>query len=124
MKDFRQLQVWQRSHQMNLDVYRSTEAFPKHEWYGLRSQIRRCSGSIPANIAEGCGRHGDGDFYRFLDVASGSASELDYHLQVAKDLDYVSTGDYRRILADLTAVRRMLSALLRKVDVDRLMAKR
>lgn len=124
MKDYRQLQVWQQSHDLNLDIYRTTEAFPKHEWYGLRSQIRRSSGSVPANIAEGCGRRGDGDFCRFLDIASGSASELDYHLLVAKDLGYVSAADHRRIAASLSAVRRMLTSLLRKVDVDRLMAKR
>ena len=124
MKDYRQLQVWQRSHEFNLEVYRSTEDFPKHEWYGLRSQIRRSSCSIPANIAEGCGRRGDGDFYRFLDIAAGSASELDYHLLLAKDLGFVAQSDHRRLADKLNGIRRMLTALLRKVDVDRLMAKR
>jgi four helix bundle protein len=124
VKDYRQLQVWQRSHRFNLDVYRSTEGFPKHEWYGLRSQIRRASGSIAANIAEGCGRRGDGDFFRFLDIAAGSASELDYHLLLARDLGYITESDHQRLAEQLVGIRRMLTALLRKVDIDRSMAKR
>ncbi len=124
MKDYRDLQVWQRAHKLNLAVYRDTADFPKHEWYGLRSQIRRCSGSVPANIAEGCGRHGDGDFYRFLDIAAGSASELDYHLLLARDLSYVADPAYRGLVRELTEVRRMLTGLLRKVGADRGLAKR
>ncbi len=124
MKDYRDLQVSQRAHKLNLAVYRDTAAFPKDEWYGLRSQIRRCSGSIPANIAEGCGRHGGGDFYRFLDIASGSASELDYHLMVARDLKYLEDPVYRTLTHELTDIRRMLSGLLRKVGKDRGLARR
>lgn len=121
MKDYRDLQVWHRAHKLNLAVYRDTGGFPKDEWYGLRSQIRRCSGSVPANIAE---RHGDGDFYRFLDIASGSASELDDHLMVARDLRYMEEQAYRTLSRELTEIRRMLTGLLRKVGKDRGLAKR
>lgn len=83
MKDFRNLKVWEKAHQLTLEIYRSTKLFPREEMYGLISQMRRCSASIGANIAEGCGKRGNGEFQRFLQIASGSASELDYHLLLA-----------------------------------------
>jgi len=79
MKDFRQLSVWEKAHRLTLAVYEATKPFPTDERYGLTSQIRRSCASIPANIAEGCGRAGDGEFRKFLQVAMGSATELDYH---------------------------------------------
>jgi four helix bundle protein len=75
MKDFRQLKVWEKAHQLAVAVYKETKGFPKEELYGLTSQIRRSSMSIPTNIAEGCGRNTDADFARFLQIAMGSASE-------------------------------------------------
>ena len=89
MKDFRSLKVWERSHQLTLDVYGVTAGFPREERYGLTSQIRRCSASIGANIAEGCGKRGNGEFQRYLQIASGSASELDYHFLLARDLNFM-----------------------------------
>jgi four helix bundle protein len=89
MKDFRKLKVWEKAHLLTLQAYRITEAFPKHE-LGLASQIRRCSSSIPANIAEGCGRLGNSELHRFLQIACGSASELEYHFLLARDLGYMS----------------------------------
>ena len=83
MKDFRQLKVWDKSHELALSIYRATKDFPKEELYGLTSQIRRASMSIPTNIAEGCGRNTDADFARFLQMAMGSASETEYHLLLA-----------------------------------------
>jgi len=83
MKDFRKLKIWEQAHSLTLDVYRLTKSFPKDELYGLSSQMRRCSASIGANIAEGCGKRGNGEFQRFLQIASGSASELDYHCLLA-----------------------------------------
>ena len=94
MKDFRDLEVWRHSHRLTLDVYRESKNFPMDERFGLTSQIRRCAASIPANIAEGCGRRGDGEFHRFLPIAMGSASELDYHLLLAKDLEYLGHTAY------------------------------
>ena len=85
MKDFRKQKVWGKAHDLALKVYRVTEAFPKTELFGLTSQIRRAGVSIPANIAEGCGRDTDADFARFLQIAMGSASELEYHLLLAHE---------------------------------------
>ena len=79
MKDFRNLKVWERAHYLTLAVYKTTSRFPREEVYGLTSQIRRCSASIAANLAEGCGKRGNNEFQRYLQIASGSASELDYH---------------------------------------------
>jgi len=91
--------------------------------YGLTSQIRRCSASVAANIAEGCGRRGNGEFHRFLQIASGSASELDYHLLLARDLEFLTNGNYQELAKCLAEVRRMLTALILKVDSERHMAK-
>jgi four helix bundle protein len=104
---------------MTLAVYRSSGSFPKNERYGLTSQIRRCSSSIAASIAEGCGRRGNGDFYQFLQMAAGSASELDYHLLLVNELGYLQTETYQELYASLVELRRMLSALIVKVSADR-----
>jgi four helix bundle protein len=119
MKDFRDLRVWEEAHQMTLGVYRATARFPREELYGITSQMRRCAVSVGANIAEGCGKRGNNEFQRFLVIASGSASELDYELLLAKDLEYLNTETYRSLYDDLSRLRRMLSALLQKVDGER-----
>jgi four helix bundle protein len=121
MKDFRRLKVWEKVHLLTLDIYRVTAKFPREEIYGLTSQMRRCSASIGANIAEGCGKQGNNELHRFL-IASGSASELDYHLLLARDLRYLPDEDYRRIDQNLLEARRMLTALLQKVGADRFAA--
>ncbi|MBZ5704641.1 MAG: four helix bundle protein [Acidobacteriia bacterium] len=123
MKDFRDLKVWERSHQLTLDVYKATAGFPREELFGLTSQMRRCSASIGANIAEGCGKRGNNEFQRFLQIASGSASELDYHLLLARDLHFLPDADYRRIASELSQLRKMLTSLLQKVDHERALAK-
>ncbi len=84
MQDFRKLKVWSKAHVLTLDVYKASEAFPREEIYGLTSQLRRASVSIGANIAEGTCRKGDVDFARFLQMAAGSASEVEYHLLLAR----------------------------------------
>ena len=119
MKDFRDLKVWEKAHQLTLDIYVATSNFPKEELYGLTSQIRRCSASIPANIAEGCGRRGNGEFHRFLQIASGSASELDYHLLLANDLKFLKQTHYQELVKELLEVRRMLTGLIVKVEAER-----
>lgn len=119
MKDFRELKVWVKAHEMVLMCYRLTEAFPKHELFGLASQIRRCSASIPANIAEGCGRVGNSEFHRFLQISCGSASELEYHLLLARDLGYLSQSDHQSANKELLQVKRMLVSLTTKVGSDR-----
>lgn len=87
MKDFRTLKVWSKAHELTLLVYKQTKTFPKEELFGLTSQIRRACSSIPANIAEGCGKGSDADFSRFLQIAFGSANELEYHFILARDLN-------------------------------------
>ena len=119
MKDFRDLRVWQAAHQLTLAIYKMTAKFPREELYGLTSQIRRCSASIVANIAEGCGRRGNAEFHRFLQIAAGSASELDYHLLLAHDLRFVGDAEYQKLATSLGQLRRMLSALLSKVALER-----
>jgi four helix bundle protein len=118
VKDYRELKVWERAHQLTLAVYKTTAMFPKDELYGLTSQIRRACASIPANIAEGCGRSGDAEFARFLQIAMGSASELDYHLLLARDLNFVNSGDYEQLANELTEVRRMLNSFIQKLRAN------
>jgi four helix bundle protein len=91
--------------------------------FGLTSQMRRCSASIGANIAEGCGKKGNKEFHRFLEIAAGSASELDYQLLLANDLKFLSDPTYQNLAARLTELRKMLTSLLQKIEHDRPMAK-
>jgi four helix bundle protein len=119
MKDFRDLQVLEKSHHLTLAVYKLTATFPKEELYGLTSQLRRASASIPANIAEGCGRGGDGEFARFLQIAMGSASELEYHLLLCCDLGLVSKTEHAKLASQVVEVKRMLTAFLQKLRADR-----
>ena len=94
MKNFRDLGVWTKSYRLTLAVYRETKAFPKEEQFGLTSQLRRAASSIPANIAEGCCRNGDAEFRRFLFIAMGSASELECHILLARDLGLLAPRCY------------------------------
>ena len=119
MKDYRNLKVWEKAHQTTLTIYRITAAFPKDELYGLTSQIRRSGASIPANIAEGCGRETDADFARFLQIAAGSASELDYHLLLARDLKFMGDQDYMAVMETLAEVRKMLTGLIKRLRANR-----
>ncbi len=118
MQDFRQLLVWQKAHDLTLAVYRSTQSFPREELYVLTSQMRRAALSIPANVAEGCCRSGDIEFARFLQIAMGSASELEYHSLLAHDLELLSAADYERLVGAVTEVKRMLASLIRKLRAD------
>jgi len=119
MKDFRDLQVWAKSHALTLTVYRATSSFPKEELYGLTSQMRRSSASIPANIAEGCGRRGNGEFHRFLQISTGSASELEYHILLARDLGFLAQGDFESLTGQVQEVKKMLAGLIKRVESER-----
>lgn len=119
MKDFRQLKVWEKSHQLALAVYKSTKEFPKEELYGLTSQIRRASMSIPTNIAEGCGRNTDADFARFLQMGMGSASETEYQLLLSHDLGFLDKEKYDKLNVDVTEIKRMLASLLKTLRAQR-----
>jgi four helix bundle protein len=109
MRDFRELKVWHKAHQLTLDIYKSTAEFPKHKLYGLTSQIRRCAVSVGANIAEGSGKNSRPDFARFLQMALGSASELEHELLLAADLGYLSSGRNTQRAARVTEIKRMLT---------------
>jgi four helix bundle protein len=115
MQSFRNLRVWEKSHQLTLDIYASSKAFPRDEAFGLTSQIRRASASIGMNIAEGCCRKGDIEMGRFLQIAIGSASELEYQILLAHDLDYLRNPAYERLVAQVVDVKKMLSSLMQKV---------
>jgi four helix bundle protein len=119
MKDFRTLKVWDRAHELVLSVYRITRAFPKEELYGVTNQMRRAAASIAANIAEGCGRSGNGEFHRFLNIAMGSAVELEYFLLLCRDLALIPMESYPSAEAKVMEVQRMLGSLLRKVESAR-----
>jgi four helix bundle protein len=123
MRDFRELKVWERSHKLTLEVYKATARFPKDELYGLTSQIRRACASVPANIAEGCGRSGVPELGRFFNIAMGSASELEYHLLLARDLGFVSLDTYEELASLVTEVKRMLAAYLMKVRTEQQLRK-
>ena len=119
MKSFRDLKVWQKSHELNLAVYKVTTTFPKDELYGLTSQMRRAGASIPANIAEGCGRGGHAEFGHFLQIAMGSASELEYHILMARDLNLLDGRSYEQLTEKVGEVKRMLASIIRKIKADR-----
>ena len=113
MQDFRNLKVWQKAHALTLAVYRATRNFPPDEKFGITSQLRRSCASISANLAEGCARGGDVDFARFVNVAAASASETDYHLILARDLQYLEESDYQSLYEQVSEVKRMLNSFER-----------
>jgi len=123
MKDVRNLKVWQAAHLMTLSVYRMTRNFPRDELFGSTSQMRRCSVSIGANIAKGAGKRGNTEFQRFLQIAAGSASELDYHLLLVHDLKLLCDTEYQNGVNDLVRLRKMLSSLIQKIEHERLLAR-
>src|SRR6476659_3045873 len=99
MQDFHNLIVWQKAHAWVLSVYTLTKRFPADERFGLTSQLRRAAASIPANLAEACGRGGKSEFSRFVQIAMGSAAEAEYHVLLARDLGYFKVEDYNSIEA-------------------------
>jgi four helix bundle protein len=113
--DFHSLKVWQKAHELTLAVYAATRKFPREEQYGLKSQLRRASASIPADLAEGCGRDGDNELARFCRIASGSAREVEYHLLLARDLNFLALRDHNKLAAQIDEVERMLTGLLKKL---------
>jgi four helix bundle protein len=115
MQDFQKLTVWQEAHQLALGIYQMTVKFPADERFGLTNQIRRASVSIPANIAEGSGRDSGADFLRFLHIAMGSASEVEYFLILASDLGFISQTHYTELRDRLLRTKRMLNALIQKI---------
>ena len=112
-RDFKRLKVWTSSHELTLAVYQATASFPTDEMYGLTSQIRRSGASIAANIAEGCGRGGDAELARFLAISMGSASELEYHLILARDLGFLTRQTHTALADEVVNVKRMLTSFIK-----------
>ncbi len=102
IKTFQDILAWQKSHVLVLEVYKLTDKYPKQEMFGLTSQSRRCGVSVPSNIAEGFRRRTVNDSLNFYNIAQGSLEELRYQMFLAKDLGYVTKGEYEKfnILAE------------------------
>ena len=115
MRNFKELVIWQRSHQLVLNIYQLTSIFPKDELFGITSQLRRASVSIPNNIAEGCGRDSNPDFNRFLIISMGSASEVEYLLLLSKDLGFLEFDKYNELNIELIEIKKMLYSFIQKV---------
>src|SRR5438067_1461494 len=112
LKNYKELIVWKKAHEMTLDVYGATGQFPREELYGLTSQLRRSAASVGANIAEGSGRRFNNEICRFLQIARGSASEAEYHILLAHDLKLLRDEDFHRLSRQADEVQRMLTALI------------
>ena len=113
MKNFRDLKVWEKSHELVLKAYADSRGFPNDERFGLTSQLRKSVTSVASNIAEGCGRDSDKDFARFLTIAAGSASEARYQILLARDLGYLSSDRYEALDSVAREVKRMLAGLIK-----------
>lgn len=112
MRDFHNYKVWEKGHQFALNIYRETKKFPKEELFGITSQIRRAATSIPFNIAEGCGRRGDSEFAHFLNIAAGSASEVEEELLLSYDLEFMEKASYLKLNEEVNDIKAMLNKLI------------
>jgi four helix bundle protein len=115
VKDFRELDVWCRAHELVLDVYKTTDSLPKNEVFGLTIQLRRAAMAIAMQISEGCGTDGDIELARCLQKAKGSSSELEYLLLLAKDLNYLDEVLHARLSERVITVRKMLVGFVRRL---------
>jgi four helix bundle protein len=116
MEDFKNLKVWRKAQELTLVVYEETRSFPRDEMYGLTSQLRRAAASVGANIAEGCGRRSDAEMKRFLQIARGSACELEYHVLLAKDLHLLQATSFENLNQRILEVQRMLASLVQRLQ--------
>ncbi|MBW2093768.1 MAG: four helix bundle protein [Deltaproteobacteria bacterium] len=115
MRDFRELKVWEKAHALTLAIYRITRNFPSDEQFGLTVQLRRAVASIPTNIAEGCGRGSERELARFMSIAGGSASEVEYQLRLAWDLNYIGDEMYRKLNQETNEIKMMLNSFIHKL---------
>jgi four helix bundle protein len=115
MMDFRDLKVWRDAHSFTLEIYRCAGSFPADEKYGLIAQIRKAASSIPTNIAEGCGRDTQADLRRFMSIAAGSASEVQYQLLLARDLGFLDPQAHAQLTLRVTDLKKMLSGYMQKL---------
>lgn len=114
--DFTDLKVWEKAYALTLDIYKSTNEFPRHEQFGLVSQLRRAIVSVPSNIAEGKGRGSKKDFRKFLLIARGSLEEVRTQMMLSKDLNYITEQKYNTYEVRLVEVKRMLNSLINKLS--------
>lgn len=119
MRDFRKLKVWEKAHHFTLYVYRITKHFPSDERFGLISQLRTAAASVPTNIAEGCGRDSELELARFMSIAAGSASEVEYQLLLAYDLKFIQYETYKEISQQVGEVKKMLNSFIQKLTANR-----
>ena len=115
MQDFTQLKVWQKAHNFTVNLYKITSSFPDQEKFGLTNQIRRASVSIESNISEGCGRNGDKEFSRFLDIAQGSAYEVKCQILIARDLGYIDNNKSQLLTEKIDEISKMINAFNQKL---------
>ena len=116
MRDFKKYEVWKIGHEFVMEVYSLTHNFPKGEQYGITSQIRQASVSIPTNIAEGCGRKTDPEFARFIHISLGSAHEVEYLLMLSRDLTYLQEADYLLLDQKINMIKRKLYHLEKTIN--------
>lgn len=115
MSDFTKLEVWEKSYNLTLNIYRVTKNFPRHEMLGLTSQIRRASASISTNIAEGNGRIYSNEYVRFLSISRGSAMEVQNQLMLSKDLGYIDEETYNELVKECKSIIKMLYKLMKSI---------
>ena len=116
MRNFKKYDIWKISHVFTLKIYELTKSYPKDEIYGIVSQIRRASSSIPTNISEGCGRTSDAEFNRFLTIALGSASEVEYLIILSKDLNYIDEDSFTELNQEINIIKRKIYTLKQKLN--------
>jgi four helix bundle protein len=115
MQDFKNIEVWKKAHKLVLDIYQYTISFPSSELYGITSQIRRAAVSIPTNIAEGSAKGSNADFGRYLQIAFGSASEVEYLLLLSFELKFINEESYTVLLNQIIEIKKMLSGFIKKL---------
>ncbi len=116
MNNFRELKVWQKAMNLVTNIYTNTYKFPQNEQFGLTSQIRRSSISIPSNIAEGFGRNTKNEFARFLRISIGSLFELQTQLEISKNLKFITSEKFDNILSESIEIEKMLKALIKSIQ--------
>jgi len=115
MRDYKNYEIWKKSHKVALEVYNLTKSFPKEDTYGIISQLRRASLSVPTNIVEGAGRSSQKEFAYFINIASGSAAETEYLIQFSFDLNYINENQFNKMNDEIISIRKMLNAFHQKL---------
>jgi len=115
MQNYKDLKVWEKAHQFTLQVYETSKIFPKEEIYSLTNQLRRAAASVPANIAEGCGKNTQAEFAHFRNISLGSANEAEYFLILSRDLKYLTEISFNNLFSTINEIKAMLISLIGKV---------